>query len=497
MRHTSRKPFLAAAFFSLAATLSLPMNQGALARKGGSKLPRKELRARRNLQQQLRKIYRKKAAREGTFALQIKLLNGPVIFARNGYKRLHPASCMKLLTSATVLRKLTPKYRFDTVLAGDRHGDTLKSPLYLWGQGDPSLTHDDLAKMAAELAGRGVKKIPKGIRVDDSYFVHRRFPPGFGRPSPKSYIAPTGAVSINGNTVTVDIRPEKKGGKCTASVTVRPPSDHVTLSSSVRCRQGKSWLRVAAKKKGKMVHIIARGSVKPDASPFSVRRRVFYPSLYAGETLKHLLQAKGVKVGKVARGKKPPTVKTLTRHRSKPLQEIVTHMNRFSDNHYAEQLLKVVGAKTMGTPGSTKKGLEVVRRFLARAGVKRNHYVLANGSGLFANTRLSPKAIVKFLQRVSTLKWLQDKLVASLPLAGRNGTLAHRMDGTAAEGSVRAKTGTLRSVSTLSGYVLDRKKRPVVLFSILHNGIKGSVRRSRALQDEITKALSKYVDAWR
>lgn len=470
----------------------------AQAQKKAQSGSQKELPARRDLQKKLRRIYGKSKAQKGTLGIYIKLLDGPVIFARNSFRRFHPASCMKLLTAGAALRKLTPKFRFKTSLEGTLKDTTLETPLYIRGGGDPSLTHRDLTEMTRKLSQMGVKEIPKGIVVDDSHFVHRRFPPGFSRPSPKSYIAPTSAVSLNGNTVTVEINPDNDGGKCNAEVRVTPPSDHLIISSSVKCRKGKSWLRVAANRKGKKLKVIIRGSIQPDAPTITLRRRVLHPSIYAGETLKRILENEGIKVdGKVKRGTTPDNAKVLVNHESAPLQELITHMNRFSDNHYAEQILKATGAKTIGPPGSTKNGIEVIARFLERAGVKRSLYKLSNGSGLFANTSITPRDLVKFLQRVSTLDWLQEKLVESLALAGRSGTLARRMSSTRAEGRVRAKTGTLKVVSTLSGYVLDKKDNPVLVFSILHNDIKGSLTPFRSIQDEIVEELTAYVDEWR
>jgi D-alanyl-D-alanine carboxypeptidase/D-alanyl-D-alanine-endopeptidase (penicillin-binding protein 4) len=107
---------------------------------------------------------------------------------------------------------------------------------------------------------------------------------------------------------------------------------------------------------------------------------------------------------------------------------------------------------------------------------------------------MATSQLVKFLQRVSTLDWLEKALLDSLAVAGKNGTLGSRMDGSAAEGRVRAKTGTLKGVSCLAGYALDSKKRPKVLFAIFHNGHKGSARSSRKIQDRAVRAIVRYID---
>jgi D-alanyl-D-alanine carboxypeptidase/D-alanyl-D-alanine-endopeptidase (penicillin-binding protein 4) len=172
-------------------------------------------------------------------------------------------------------------------------------------------------------------------------------------------------------------------------------------------------------------------------------------------------------------------------------------MNRQSDNFYAEQVLKVIGARVYKPPGSTAKGLLALRGLLARSRVRPGTYVISNGSGLFGQTRMSSSQLVRLLSRVTTLDWLYKALVNSLPVAGQSGTLGSRLSGTAVSGRVYAKTGTMRSVSTLAGYVRGRSKTgAVVVFAILHNGFPGGVSNSRRLQDEMVLAMARYLDQW-
>jgi D-alanyl-D-alanine carboxypeptidase/D-alanyl-D-alanine-endopeptidase (penicillin-binding protein 4) len=134
---------------------------------------------------------------------------------------------------------------------------------------------------------------------------------------------------------------------------------------------------------------------------------------------------------------------------------------------------------------------------MARARVRPGTYVLSNGSGLFGRSRLSSSQLVRLLERVTTLDWLYRTFVGSLAVAGKSGTLGGRMSGTPAQGRVFAKTGTMRSVSTLAGYVFSRNKSgPVIAFAILHNGFSGGVSGSRRLQDQMVVAMARYLDQW-
>ncbi len=450
---------------------------------------KRELAARRALQAELRRLLRTPPARRGILGIVIKRLSGPVLFARRSRRRFHPASCVKILTAAAALRRLGPDYRFDTVLLGDRKGDTLASPLYLWGQGDPSLTYEDLVHFAQALSQSGIRSLPKGIRVDDSFFSRRRFPPGYGKPDDSGYAAPTGALSLEENRATVKV----SAPGCQVRVEVFPPSDYLVLRKGVRCGP-RTRLDVSALRGRNRTLLVVSGTIRRDQGPFTFSRRIFHPSLFMGLTFARVLQKRGLAVGpvRVVR-RRPRGLAILLRHRSAPLSKLVTHMNHESDNFYAEQILRALGAKVFGPPGTTSKGLRVVAGLLARSGVPRGAYRITNGSGLFGATRLSPRQFVKVLEHLFTLPWLARALLESLPLAGRSGTLAGRPMGRAS-GRVRAKTGTLRGVSCLAGYVLDRAGRPQIAFAVMHNRFRGSVKPSRRLQDAILDRVAAYLD---
>lgn len=440
------------------------------------------------LQRGLRKAFARPVARMGTFAVYVKVAGGRTLFARRGGTRLHPASCIKLVTAAATLRRLGKGYRFETVIRGRLQGARMTGPVFLWGQGDPSLTRDDLARFAKQLRGKGVRKIPAGVVVDDSYFDARRWPPGFRKPSSSAYMTPVGAVSLDGNTVEVVVTPTTDGAR--AKVLLLPLSDYVKKKNGVKTGQ-RTRLHAYAVRDGKKLKVLVSGTIKAGAQPVRKWVRVLDPARYAGATLKRALEQQGITVGPVKRGR-VTSEPVLLRHRSKPLSALVQHMNRKSNNFYAEQLLKALGAKVYGRPGTTRKGVKATRGLMRRSGIPARQYRMANGSGLLGRTRVAPKALVRLLDRVRTLPWLYKALRDSLPVAGRSGTLARRLGGTVAAGRVRAKTGTVNKVSCLAGYVDRRSGKPPIIFAIIHNGFTTTHAVARRVQNRMVILLARY-----
>lgn len=449
----------------------------------------------RRLQRRLRALYARPAARMGTLGVYVKVLKGRVLFARRGRRLLHPASCVKLVTASAALRVLGRDFRFATEVRGRLEGRRLTSPLVLRGEGDPSLVRSDLERFAQALHAKGVRRVPE-LLVDDTAFDGRRWPPGFGRPSSSAYMTPTGGVSLDGNTVEVVISPTQPGQK--AKVTLLPPSDYLELGRRVKTGE-KTRLFVTSVRRGAHLHVVVSGSIATQSAPVRRWTRVMAPGLYAGLSFKRMLETQGMEVGKVRlvrrlgrAGSRAARLPLILRHRSKPLWELVQHMDRKSDNFYAEQILKRLGAQVFGRPGSTRKGVRAAARLLARAGIRARRYRMSNGSGLFGNNAFSPRQLVRLLERVSTLKWLFRTLWDSLPVAGLLGTLSKRMGGTVAASHVHAKTGTLNGVSCLAGFVEGRSGRRPLVFAILHNGFVGPQARVRRIQDKMVEAMARY-----
>ncbi|MGZ8715494.1 MAG: D-alanyl-D-alanine carboxypeptidase/D-alanyl-D-alanine endopeptidase [Gaiellaceae bacterium] len=209
------------------------------------------------------------------------------------------------------------------------------------------------------------------------------------------------------------------------------------------------------------------------------------PALAAALLFRTALKRVGVRVaGGAAHGTADDTSVPLAAVDSPPLRAIVRWMDRVSDNFEAEMLLKQLGAIQAGR-GTTSAGVGVVTGLLAQAGVPMAGVRMIDGSGLSLLDRFTANALVSLLTVMWNDPGVRPELLASLPVAGRSGTLVHRMRGTAAAGVVLAKTGTTSNASALSGFVGAR-----YVFSILQNGWPVSWTWARLAQDRFAAVLA-------
>jgi D-alanyl-D-alanine carboxypeptidase/D-alanyl-D-alanine-endopeptidase (penicillin-binding protein 4) len=220
------------------------------------------------------------------------------------------------------------------------------------------------------------------------------------------------------------------------------------------------------------------------------RRKIDEPALYLGHTLRRLLELRGVSFrGRVRTGEVAEGARLVHVEESDSLAEIVRGLNKTSNNFVAEQLLKTLGAEAKGAPGTWAKGVAAVEDFLAEVGLERGAYLMKNGSGLNDTNRFSARQLVAVLRAMWARFPLQPEFIASLPVAGRDGTIRWRMEGTEAQGRLRAKTGTLENVTSLSGYVQTAGKRTLA-FSVLVNDFPGRASGAVRSVDAMGSALA-------
>ncbi|HEY4999259.1 MAG TPA: D-alanyl-D-alanine carboxypeptidase/D-alanyl-D-alanine-endopeptidase, partial [Usitatibacter sp.] len=185
-------------------------------------------------------------------------------------------------------------------------------------------------------------------------------------------------------------------------------------------------------------------------------------------------------------------LRVLAAHDSAPLAVVVQELNKRSNNFTAEQILRTLGAEIGGRPGNWDKGLKAVARYLAGVGIKAGAYQMMNGSGLYDSNRFSAEQIATVLRGAAQDFRISAEFLASLAVAGTDGTIAHRMGGTLAERYVRAKTGTLANVSCLSGFAGSPGHLPLV-FSIIVNDVSNPNDARRA-QDRAAELLVAYLE---
>jgi len=410
------------------------------------------------LKKALADVIGRTALKAARVSIQVQSLDdGAVIFAQNADDLLNPASNVKLFTAAAALVKLGPEYRFETefLTEGEVSGGRARA-LFVRGKGDPSITTERLFNMTSELYHAGLREVQGDIVIDESWFDAERLAPGFDQEnSDRAYMAPTGAVSLNWNAVGIYLRPgDHTGAK--AYVEVEPPSDFFAVENSVVT--GSRYRRrfsVSLEPAGEKVKVFARGSVPSERGALSVWKKVDQPPLYFGHTLKRLLAERGIKVkGRVRVGVAPQQARMLYVAQSETFDLILKRLNKISSNFVAEQLIKTMAAENKGVPGNIQKGIEVVEDFLEKeVGIPRGSYVMKNGSGLNDTNRFSAGQINRLLRFMYDRFPLAPEYLSSMGIAGKDGTLRYRFEGSDAIGRLRGKTGTLENVSALSGYV--------------------------------------------
>lgn len=408
----------------------------------------------------------------------VSLADGEVIYSRAPDELLNPASNVKLVTTAAALARLGLDFRFSTeFLLEEPLSNGRAKALYVRGKGDPTLSTERLYAIVSELKHEGLTEVQGDLILDDSYFDSERLAPGYDQEdSDRSYMAPTGALSLNLNTVGVYLRPGNSVGS-KAAVELEPPSEYFVIEGRLTTggrHSRRFWVGSKAADDAAHQRIEVRGSVPMGQGAWSVWKKIDHPQLYFGYSLKALLEERGVKVkGKVRVGLAPPKAKPLHIAQSETLDVVLKRLNKHSSNFVAEQLVKVLGAQVKGAPGTTAKGIEVVEEFLeTEVGLARGTYVMKNGSGLNDTNRFSAAQLVKLLRHVHSRFSFSPEYLSSVPVGGKDGTLRFRFEGSEAEGRLRAKTGTLEGVTALSGYV-QAASGELFAFSLIANDFRG------------------------
>lgn len=438
----------------------------------------------------------------------VRLSDGQVLFDQYSDKLFNPASNMKLFTAAAALHYLGPAYEFLTRVATDSGAviaDTLRGNLYLIGSGDPSLTSNDLTGLLDAIYSMGIRHVTGDVICDDSRFDQLRYGEGWmWDDQPTSYAAPISALSINRNVVEVYLSPGDSLNR-PARVRLLPPTRYVEIVNTSMTVDSATFTAMLADSLAEHRSIYALRRWQEASNIIDVdglivdtmRERlrlnnIVEPALYAGVLLREYASRLGIDIaGSVRRGQAPRAPRTLASHRSAPVGTLVAGMNKPSDNLYAELLLRTVGAERGGEPGTAAKGAAALDTLLRSWGLDTRQLRFADGSGMSSYDLVSPHAIATLLVNMHRDTRVRNEFAASLPIAGVDGTLANRMKGMAAYQVVRAKTGTISGVSTLSGYVttLDGQE---LAFSIMMAHFVGSASPYRQAQDRICDLLARY-----
>jgi len=387
---------------------------------------------------------------------------GKNILSINQDKPFFYASNLKLLTAAAAIEYLGGGFHFMTLFLFDKKSGTL----FLKSAGDPSMVMEDLWHISRELKIKGISGI-KQIVVDDFFYGKAGYRKILGGGNgDNAYLAYVSPLSLNYNSVEIVVTPSEIGKKVNAFVST--PSYHFKVTNSaVTEAGGENRLIIGTRKSGKKTEIIIKGSLGSGRKrAVRVYKKVYSPTHHYIDTLLQMMGEKStipVKRQKIASSKFTKYNGALYIHKSAPLRDILRSMNRYSSNFLAECIQIFMGAVIKG---NVKEGVNLLKKY-AKENLSEDVEII-NGSGL-GNGRNSfkPSFFIKLLKHIYNDPYYSIDFFSSLPVVGEDGTLKKVDSGYS--GMVRGKTGTLTSVSALSGLMKGRSGKLYIFTFTVNN----------------------------
>jgi serine-type D-Ala-D-Ala carboxypeptidase/endopeptidase (penicillin-binding protein 4) len=457
-----------------------------------------------------------KNARIGISILEAE--TGRQIYSHNENETLIPASVIKVFTSVAALKLLGSEYKFNSEIFVDvpihmNNGNV--GGLYFRGQGDPGLTSERLWLLAENIKRAGVDHV-SDIIIDDSLFVGASGPSGS-----RAYNAGSGAVSLNYNSYSINIIPQKVGERPTISLTqglsyeidnhVMTVSGNVNQivieesllkENTVNINESSNYLKLPKRR------VTIKGRIGIDRGAQTWYRTVGSASAYFGEVFKFMLESLAVNVrGVLKRGIVPDSAEHLYTFSSKPLKSYIHDLNHYSNNFIGEQIIFALG-QNESRLFSRDVGILRMQDFFLKLSPKINDIKIVDGSGLDRGNRINAVTIAHVLHIAYQDFSVAPNFISSLSRFGYSGTLRKReinfrrtngreghdlsdkMPRNTDRATVWAKTGTLTGVNTLAGYATNNNSQsPRLAFAILINGHESNERASNFQEGLLTLVL--------
>jgi D-alanyl-D-alanine carboxypeptidase/D-alanyl-D-alanine-endopeptidase (penicillin-binding protein 4) len=443
----------------------------------------------------------------------VSLDSGRTLFEHHADRLLSPASNSKLYTGAMALDQLGPDYRIVTPIHASTAPDaagTVRGDVIVGGRGDPSWKsaagRKDFARIfepfVAALRSAGVRRVTGDLVADATFF--RGVPNGAGWTADDLndyYGAEVSAITLEDNYVELRVLPAAKPGEpCTLTLLQSHTGlvlDNRTTTGLAGTERKLEATRIYGEN---IVHLFGSlpAADKEEVLDVTVPR----PATWFAAALKEALAQTGIAVDGAARSVRwpePPPVTSahvkIGEITSAPLRELIVALMKPSQNLETDLIFDHLGEmrRTPATPPtrtSEECGVIALRDFLKQRNLPVDDVRFEEGSGLSRNNLTTANATVALLQFMATHPAAAD-FQRALPIAGVDGTLKKRMKGTAAEGNVRAKTGSLRYANSLSGYVTTAAGERLAFSLMLNRNVQPTGRNVREELDDIAVMLAR------
>ncbi|HSR16541.1 MAG TPA: D-alanyl-D-alanine carboxypeptidase/D-alanyl-D-alanine-endopeptidase [Ignavibacteriaceae bacterium] len=432
------------------------------------------------------------------------LQTGEYFYKRNENKLFMPASNLKLFTTAGALDILGPDYKFLTnvYISGKIDGSILEGDLVVEGRGDPAISgrfyNNDLLKVfnnwADSLLAFGIDEIDGNLIGDDNLFEDKGLGQGWAWDNESYWFsAQSGALSFNDNCVDIEVTVDQS--KNLPKITIAPETKYIVPVNKVYVvpEDTAALIDVYRERGTNIVTVFGKIRISDSLKTYVT---VNNPTQYFMVVLKEVLKSRGIKVtgfpmdiDDVTQSLDYSKLQKLFTAYSPELKEIIKVINKNSQNFFAEQLLKTIGLETKNL-GSVANGIIALNNLFSQIGINPEDMNIADGSGLSRLNFVTPKQVVDLLNYEYQSKNFVP-FFNSLPIAGVDGTLGDRLKNSSLVGKVRAKTGYLESVRSLSGYAYTGDNEPVS-FSIIVNNFNVPIKLAENLQDLVCLRIANF-----
>jgi D-alanyl-D-alanine carboxypeptidase/D-alanyl-D-alanine-endopeptidase (penicillin-binding protein 4) len=409
------------------------------------------------------------------------------LLAVNPGTPFNPASTMKLVTSNAALELLGPVYTWKTqaFAAGSQTGEVLQGDLIIKGGGDPKLVLENFWLFLRQIRASGIREIRGDLVLDRTAFEAERFDAAeFDGDPLKPYNAGPDALLLNYGAMGFSFMPDATARTVrvaldvpAAGYAVNPP-----VLSNGQCGDWQEKLR--AEFNGVGVSFRGGFAASCGEKTWHVHPHQMTQNQYFGMVFSQLWRDLGGTLsGAVKNGNLPQDARLLAEWVSPTLSEVIRDMNKFSNNVMARQLFLALSADNPAVPATPQRSAQLIKAWLAGKGIDAPELVLENGSGLSRRERIAAGTMGRMLLAAFQSP-LMPEFIASMPLAGLDGTMRKRLNGQGVAGHAHIKTGSLQEVRTLAGYVqaVSGKYYAVVCLINHRNAAAGQAAQDALLQ---------------